>query len=479
MGVASPPSFAASFNLTAGLLASAAVGFLFHLIAARALEPVGCGAFAASLTYATLWSIFMEAGISVAFTREAAADRSRLGWMPRLAVWKLALGLLGTAGAIASGWLLGVSDHVMLMIGILALGMLGWTGMRLAFAVFRVIGAFRREALLSSLQKLALLVLAAGALLIGGGPTGVAVAFALSYWIIAAGALGHAHKDVGDAGANAPTPNRPPGGFLLRVCAPLFAVELLTGVYFKVDQVILLDLRGAAATGLYAAAYRVLGAMLLVVGGAMGVLFLRLAAVRDEPHAFAAHFGRAWIALWVGGLGLAVNGWLWAGDLLPLVLGAAYAPARATLGILLGAVPLAYVNYLLTQSLIARGRERFYAIGTAICAAVNIALNLVLIPLAGASGAAWASIATEATLSAICLGGLGRLARSIPVAQTLLAGLSAAAAVVLGWTLLAERPRTAAVFAVAVSLGLWEGLSPWPLRHLMAEARGRTATGTR
>ncbi len=468
MSVAPPPSLAASFTLTAGLLISAALGVAFHLLAARSLEPAGYGAFAAALTYATLWSIVMEAGISVAFTREAAADRARLGWLPRLVRWKIGLGVAGGAGAVASGLLLGAGRDVAWLIGILALGMVGASGLRLAFAVFRVAGAFRREAIVSSVQKVALVLFAAGAIALHAGTTGVAVAMLLSYWIAAAMALSRARADV----AGSP-PGAPPRRFLLRVCVPLFAVELLTGVYFKVDQVILLGLKGAEETGLYAAAYRVIEALLLAVAGSMGVLFLRLASARDDADTFGAHVRRAWLGLWLAGLGLAVNGWLWAADLLSLVLGAAYVPAQAPLAILLGAVPLAYVNYLLTQSLIARGRERFYAAGTAVCAAVNVGLNLVLIPEAGAIGAAWASVATEATLSAICLVGLGRVVRSIPLAPTLIAAAVAALAVWAGWTLLAERPQSAAILGAVVSLGLWETLSPWPLRQLAARAAGR------
>jgi O-antigen/teichoic acid export membrane protein len=468
------PLLGSSFNLTAGLLISAGLGFAFHLMAGRGLGPGGYGAFAASLTYAALWAIVMEAGISVALIREGAADPGRLAWTPRLALWKLGLGLAGTAGALASAWLAGASPEVLLLVGIMAPAMIGLTGLRLAFAVFRVVGAFEWEAALASLQKVALLLLAAGALLIATRPVGVAVAFALSYWASAAVALARAWRELGRTGPAASEPRLPPPGFLLRVCAPLFAIDLLTGLYFKVDQIILLHLRGPEETGLYAAAYRVIEALLLLVGGVMGALFLRLAATaRGEPDVFAAHFARAWIALWLGGLVLAVNGWLWAARLLPVAFGRAYAPAQAQLLILLGAVPLSYVNYLLTQSLIAMGRERFYAAGAGVCAAFNIGLNLLLIPRAGASGAAWASLATEAALLLICLGGLGGVARNVPLAPTLLGGAASGLAGVGGGALLAESPGLSALLALAVSIGLWEALSPWPLWRLWPAARAR------
>jgi len=289
MGTA-PSSLPSSLRFTAGVLTSAGLGLLFYLVTARTLGPSGYGAFAAALTYATLWAIAMEARISVALTREAAAHGTRLAWVPRVARWKRGLGLVGIAGALACGALFRVGEELLLLIGILALGMLGLTGMRLASAVLRVAGRFGRDALLAALQRLLLLVFAIAVLFAGTGALGTALAVLLSYWITGAIALSLAGADVEGAAAQ---PSAPPPGFLLRVCAPIFGVGLLTGIYFKVDRIILLDLRGAAQTGLYAAAYRVIEALLLLVGGAMGVLFHRMASARDDLPAFSARFARA------------------------------------------------------------------------------------------------------------------------------------------------------------------------------------------
>lgn len=163
--------------------------------------------------------------------------------------------------------------------------------------------------------------------------------------------------------------------------------------YFKLDQILLLRPRGAEETGLYAVAYRVIETLLLVVSGAMTVLFPRLVvAARGEAGDFIAVFVKSWKTLWLAALVRVVNGSLWGTSLLPLLLGAAYAPSKTQLQILLFALPFFYVNYLLTQSLIARGREVFYARGAATCAGVNLGLNLFLIPAWGASGAAYATM---------------------------------------------------------------------------------------
>jgi O-antigen/teichoic acid export membrane protein len=344
--------------------------------------------------------------------------------------------------------------------------------MRLAFAVLRAVRVFEWEAALPALQKGLALGLAAAALLAGAGAAGVAAAFSLSYALTCLLALHRAGREVRRAPARG-AERGPSIRFLLGTCAPLFLIELLTNLYFRLDQVLLLRLRGAEETGIYAAAYRVLEALLLMVAGAMTVLFPRLAAAaRREAGRFRADFVRAWNGLWLAGLLLAINGSLWGAGLLPALLGRAYAPSEAPLRILLPALPLLYVNYLLTQSLIARGREGFYAAGAGACAVLNLGLNLLLIPPLGARGAAYATLATEGALLVICLHGLGEMARAVPARLTFVTGIAAAAIVPAGLALEAQI-LWRVLLASVLSVGMWEIFSPWPLRRSCRRAPPR------
>ena len=269
MRVGSPRLIASSAILTAGLFAAVGFGFVFHLLAARGLGPVGYGAFTASLTYVALWAVVMEGGVSVALTREAAADPARLAWAPRLALWKLRLGLAGAVGAVVSAWLFRFDLRVLALIAVMALGMMAQSGTRLAFGVFRAVGWFGWEATLATLQKAVLVLFTAAALGLGTGPAGVAAAFTMSYAVSVVLALARAWGAVKPALAGPREAARPPAGFFLWTCVPLFAIEILTGLYFKLDQVLLLRLRSPEETGHYAAAYYVIEALLFIVGGTM------------------------------------------------------------------------------------------------------------------------------------------------------------------------------------------------------------------
>ena len=125
--MAAPPAWlASSVTLTTGLVASSGLGLVFHLLAARWLEPAGYGAFSAALTYATVWATLMEGGTSAVLTREASADPARLGWARRLGLWKLGLTVAGVAGAAGSAWVIGFDPPVPGLVLILALGLGGF-----------------------------------------------------------------------------------------------------------------------------------------------------------------------------------------------------------------------------------------------------------------------------------------------------------------------------------------------------------------
>ncbi|QYZ80452.1 flippase [Methanofollis formosanus] len=98
---------------------------------------------------------------------------------------------------------------------------------------------------------------------------------------------------------------------------------------------------------------------------------------------------------------VAVGGWVLGERLLYFFYGAGFAEGAAALGILLLVQVVNVFMYLQTMTLnaIDRPRESFYATGTA--AAVNVALDLALIPLIGIEGAAIATLVTMLVNAAI------------------------------------------------------------------------------
>jgi O-antigen/teichoic acid export membrane protein len=181
----------------------------------------------------------------------------------------------------------------------------------------------------------------------------------------------------------------------LRQSWPLFVNQLLQGLFFKVDALLLPGLAGNAAAGAYAAAYKVSEGAGIVSSSFTLALFPRLSRGSDLTGAYRL----ALRALLQIAFPLAAGIALLSEPIVAVVGGRDYLPDSAmALAILIAYLPLSYANGLTQYVLIAAGRQRLLT-GAFIAALVfNVAANLVLIPRFGYVGAAWVTVASEVVL---------------------------------------------------------------------------------
>jgi O-antigen/teichoic acid export membrane protein len=99
---------------------------------------------------------------------------------------------------------------------------------------------------------------------------------------------------------------------------------------------------------------------------------------------------------------------LWAKPIVPLLYGASFGPSVAALQILIWAAAVMYVTMVLGTAFIAANLQRLNMKLTFIGVAVNVVLNVLLIPKYSYIGASFATIVTEASGLALSLVILGR-----------------------------------------------------------------------
>lgn len=182
-------------------------------------------------------------------------------------------------------------------------------------------------------------------------------------------------------------------------CAAFLCIAAATTIYFRCDIILLRQLTDdPAAVGNYAAAYRLIEGVIMLATPLAHIFFRRLRVSLDDTARFRQSFFRMLGVMVALSVAATAGGVLLGPFILTLAFGDKYAAAVPLLGWLLAALPFILPNYVLTQALVALGRERTYAVATVLAAAVNIGLNLLLIPLLAAKGAALATVATEAAL---------------------------------------------------------------------------------
>jgi O-antigen/teichoic acid export membrane protein len=175
---------------------------------------------------------------------------------------------------------------------------------------------------------------------------------------------------------------------------------LASTLHFRVDQYMIGYLLDPAQVGLYAIAVNLTNLILRVPDATGTVLFPRLAGASEhDAHAQTAAVCRHTLFITVVA-GLAYLGL--GGIAIRVLYGEAYAGAIAPMMLMLPGIVMLSLYLLLTRNFTSRNRQEvnIAAAGTAL--AVNVALNAVLIPRLGISGAA-ISTAVSYSLAAVIL----------------------------------------------------------------------------
>ncbi len=191
------------------------------------------------------------------------------------------------------------------------------------------------------------------------------------------------------------------GGRLFTFGSPFILTEAAFWIFSSLDRWMLISMNSPNEVGLYSAAFRI-SVLVSFVTQAFGTAWSPYAVKlrSDYPMRFRQMYSELLnllitILLFIGG-GVA----LFSGELVAILLPVEFAAA---------AIPLA----ILTFCVIAQGSQQITAVGISLAlkshwfiylvwmaAAINAALNLLLIPSFGASGAAWATLVSHIILTA-------------------------------------------------------------------------------
>ena len=472
MPEASPPDLGSrAVRNTVVVLAARVVSRLAALvlviILANHLQPAGYGRYTTLVAYSALVSVLADFGLNTLYTREAARAPDRLprflatllaGKVPLLAlaffVFAIALGRAGLGSlAIPGAALLGATTYANLLRN-----------------TFYAVGRLEFEAV----AILAETAIQAG-LILAGVSTGQGVAYflwayAASYGFTCLYCL--AVIPLFKLATSAPAVDARLLTEWLRVAFPFALGSFLTNLYFKVDVPILQALRPIREVGWYQFAYKPFEALQFIPLAVQTVIYPVLAVYyrqsRDRVDRTYREFFRVLVLLgWPLTVGTVVLAHP-VGHLFRL-----FPESIPALRILALAIVFLFANSAFTAMLYSVDRQDLFAWTTAVAVAVNVALNLALIPRFGYLAASADTVVTEAAFSAVAWWFVRRTGHGLPWLnlswRILLAGgaMGAVAYPLAGRSLLISLP--AAVLAYGLALWLLRAVTPQEVRLL---ARG-------
>lgn len=457
VGTATRTAARAVVALSAAEVAGKVATLLVMVVAARTLGSEGFGAFSYALALALVGVTLLSWGYDTVLTRDGARDRQglELGYADLVV-----LRLLLTAAALAAlvvvqalqGTLLTAEGGVLLLLALsTALDTVGDAARAAAAAIHRQTAV----AGVLVVQRLVTAAVALAALGTGGGLVGLGAGFAVGS-LVGTLVLLAVVRRLG-VRLDLRLASRTRSVRLVRDSFAIGVNSVVSTALFRVDAVLLGALAGTAAVGRYAAAYRLLETVLFVTWAIARAVFPAMAAASEPWQVRRAVERGVQVCAFVF-VPYAVLLVLRGEDLMHLLYGPEFA-AGALLAWLAPAPLLFGIAYLSAYALYAVDRAGLVLAASALALAVNVAVNLVLVPRYGDVGAAATTSASYA-LEALVLGALlqravGRLALLRAVLLPLLAAVPAVAVLLV----LPLPVLVAAVLESVVYLATWLALS--------------------
>jgi O-antigen/teichoic acid export membrane protein len=452
----------------AGKAAVLAIAAVSIVVLTRYLGPDDYGRYALALSFMQLFGVLADAGLTTIVVRELSRDRARAHeLMANALTLRLVLALATIALAGLVSLLLPYEPDVrtaILIAGVpLLLGSLNsaitavlQADLRMArAAVADVVGRLAAFAAVLVVVWLDLGFHAA----VGAAGVGAAVTLVTTWLLV--------RKLAPVRMAASAEVWRP----LLRTSLPVGLALALNEMYVRADTVIISIYRDFDEVGLYSLAYRVLE-LTTVLGAAFLTSIFPVIARHAREGRLRESVQVAWDVFVIAGAALAACGAAVAPELIRVAGGPDFADAADPLRVLLVAGAIAFVNGVIGYTLIAVDRQRNALWLNATGLAVNVALNLVLVPAYGIVAAAVVTLFSELLVLAGSLWLARRHLGFVPGAGVVPAALVAAGATA---GVLLVLPDTLALLVPVGALlygGLVYALSP-RARELAAAGLGR------
>ncbi len=391
----------------------------------RAFTTAEYGQYSAAFAYAGLLGMLAYFGMNQIVVRDVSRGERSKGWVIfHCAALRMML-LVPAAGALA---LIGTTRGFTTRMWVLS-----W----LAFAVMSidaVTGAIRASmqgggrfgtvAAVEAVRKSSQWAIAIAVVMLGAGiawlAAGVVAAAAVA--LTAAAILGLERSDLSGVEF---TPSY--AGRMLRLAAPMGISAAFVAALAYVDIWLLDWFRTSDDVALYKAAqvFKPVFVAQAVVWALMPLAFRLGKGIRADLAKTGATAARFLI---VTGVALAIGFVCGAGRLVPLVAGEKYAASVAVFRVMGLALPFAFTSFLFLHLLTAVDRQIIAVYVFAVGLAVNVAVDLALIPSMGATGAMLGTLAAETVMAGGSLLAVWRvIGRPLDAAALRACGAAAAA----------------------------------------------------
>lgn len=379
--------------LTVGEITGRLLRIALIFYSARLLGAAAWGVSSYLLSWAVLFTIATDLGLSAIVTRELVHNHAhRANYLSAFLFAKL--GLLTIAGCVIFIIVPHVGALPLSRSLIFSLALLVFfDSMRIiATAVNKAREAMHREAAITILTQTAILVIGITMLMRNPSAEALNSAYAIGSGI---GTL-YAFFLIRDHLPGILTSfKRPLASRLMKDALPIAVVGLVGSLMLNTDIVMLGWMRTATEIGYYSAAQKIIFTLYALPTLVASAAFPTMARLTHDAATFKAFFEKILTRSFTIAIPVTALGIITAPLVIKLFYGAAYLPATTAYIILLFTIPIAFATPIINNALIAHNSQKHFLAYASIGLLSNALLNFLLIPPLGINGAALATLITQ------------------------------------------------------------------------------------
>ncbi|MFZ0785079.1 MAG: flippase [Candidatus Acidiferrales bacterium] len=245
-------------------------------------------------------------------------------------------------------------------------------------------------------------------------------------------------------------------GMIFSHSFPIAFTSLLAMIYMRIDQVMLHKMTTDSILGQYVAAVRVSELFEMLPAALMMTLAPILAVSVGDSQRFRSYTDRAFRYFMVAACGLCVVVTVGSQLIVHVLYGKQFLPAAPLLAVLIWSEIAVFFATVVGNVMVVKNQQNLLPIPTLAGAAINVALNLVLIPRYAAMGAAYATLVSYTVAWMVVLLFFGRMRSviwqglrfALPVVAVAL--LAAAGATLMPKSIAAGLSASLAIFALGL-----------------------------
>ncbi|WP_296804209.1 flippase [uncultured Methanobrevibacter sp.] len=191
---------------------------------------------------------------------------------------------------------------------------------------------------------------------------------------------------------------------IIIISLPFAATSILYSIYYSIDVVMLNQLVGDYATGIYNATYKLISILTLFYSVYAAVVYPVMSKMfKNDKKLLIITFEKSIKYLMLIIIPLTIAIMFYSTDIIQLIYGQEYNIAAAPLSILIWTISLLFVNGVCNMLLNASYKEVTITKIYAIAAVFNVVLNFFLIPYFSYNGAATATVLSDLLIMSIQL----------------------------------------------------------------------------